>query len=115
MLLWKDKHCSRFVVDSAPDGSVSDKQVVTLSAHPSTDRSVRALEGEVLGTMPREFLASAAGAGLQEGQLIKFSISAVDHDADEPRVNDLAFLAKASPAVSAFCLQFSLCVIANAC
>jgi len=91
-LLWKDSKCSPFVVDTDDGKTVSDLQVVTLSVHPA-DRTVRALEGEVLGVLPQEFIDKHA---FQDSQLLRFFIKGVDHEAPEPSVKELVFAGEGS-------------------
>jgi len=95
VLLWKDALCSRFLIDTKQDGTKQQLQYITLAVH--NDNTVRALEGETLGVLPREFVTEA---GIRPGNLLRFSITGVDSKStvQSPRVSGLTYAGIASEA-----------------
>jgi snurportin-1 len=89
VLLWKDKQCSRFFLETEDGNTVSSQQVATLSCN--KDRTVRCLEGQVLGTLPEAFVSLQA---FEDGDLVKMGLQGVEPEAD--RVQAMNFLSKAS-------------------
>jgi len=88
-LLWKDMQCSRFFLETEDGTSVSQQQVATLSCH--KDRTVRCLEGQVLGTLPEAFVVMQ---GFEDGDLVKMALEGVEIATE--RVKAIHFVSKAS-------------------
>jgi len=89
VLLWKDQQCSRFFLETEDGNTVSNQQVATLSCH--KDRTVRCLEGQVLGTLPEAFVAMQA---FEDGDLVKMGLQGIDPETE--RVQAMNFVSKAS-------------------
>lgn len=89
VLLWKDRQCSRFFLETEDGSTVSTQQIATLSCH--KDRTVKCLEGQVLGTLPEAFVTMQ---GFEEGDLVKMGLQGIDPETE--RVQAMTFVSKAS-------------------
>lgn len=89
VLLWKDPHCSRFFLETEDGSTVSQQQVATLGCF--KDRTVRCLEGQVLGTLPEAFVTMQ---GFEDGDLVKMGLEGVDVASE--RVQAIHFVSRAS-------------------
>eukprot|EP00891_Asterochloris_glomerata_P005970 jgi/Astpho2/5970/fgenesh1_pm.00080_%23_39_t len=74
-LLWKDAHCSQYVLETEGDGTVPDQQQVVLAY--AQDRLLVTGDQQPvpLGQLPEAFVRKA-GPGLRPGRLLRCSVGA---------------------------------------
>ncbi|KAF5836310.1 hypothetical protein DUNSADRAFT_6140 [Dunaliella salina] len=74
VLQWKDAGCSKYPIDTAPDGSPLPYQVVTLEYRMDSTVSTSDVPPVVLGVMPQQWVQAMGPKLLRPGRLLKFSV-----------------------------------------
>eukprot|EP00808_Paulinella_micropora_P015618 g29423.t1 len=92
-LLWKDDRCSPYVVHTRDGHTKESEHFILLQL--DEQYTVRELEGAVLGSFNPQL---AAQVNAKPGDILRFSVSGFDTEAETPRVSGLKYCGRASQA-----------------